>query len=541
MSVSPRPIPLLILSALCVLLSGCAGAVRFNRVEVAKVPNPQGVRILGLTTVEGKEVAFDLLAAAHYANHGVEGLVNHAPVRYSMESIQRLWIVQRTISRGKTVALVAGILGTGSVAGFLVNRSFKSNHPVLQPAGPPCRGCGGGSMSCPFIYSWDGSQYVFDAEVFGGSLTRGMEQDDYWRLDHLRPGEGVYRLQLTNELDETDSINTLQLWTVDHAPDMQVATDESGKLYSIADPRPPLTARDETGADLLLWLAATDRKIWEPLPVAAPDGSVRHEIVMTFAKPEGAQTVKLLAGASTSAWGSEMVKTLLALHGNALDSRLSSLDHYPADVANVVDWATREDLFRLRVWVEEPGGWQVRGVIPWSALRLNEQRVIPLDISHAAGSVLRIRVLPPAGFWAFNSFAVDYSDPEPLHVTRLPIASAVSSAGVDIAPQLAAVDDAYFTTRQGDSADITFAAPPLPEGMARSLILHSRGFYRLNLPATGAPDTEALRRIFTEPDSFARLAIKLYSESGAGLQTANRLTIGSAERSSPQQAAGIEH
>ena len=71
-------------------------------------------------------------------------------------------------------------------------------------------------QSCPFIYSWNGSEYVFDAEPYGGAVTRGLERDDYSELENLRAENGLYRLMVTNEVPETQYTNLMELQVVDH-------------------------------------------------------------------------------------------------------------------------------------------------------------------------------------------------------------------------------------------------------------------------------------------------------------------------------------
>jgi len=62
---------------------------------------------------------------------------------------------------------------------------------------------------------------------------------------------------------------------------------------------------------------------------------------------------------------------------------------------------------------EEPPGWIARGSVPSGGPFIAEDRVIPLDVSRVSGTRLRIRLRPPVGFWALNSFAVSYDAASP--------------------------------------------------------------------------------------------------------------------------------
>ena len=82
-----------------------------------------------------------------------------------------------------------------------------------------------------------------------------------------------------------------------------------------------------------------------------------------------------------------------------------------------MQWNYREELYLLKLYVEEPSGWEVRGMLPGGGPFIAEDRVVPLDVSHATGDELRVRIRPPLGFWALNSFAVDYSSDADVRVT----------------------------------------------------------------------------------------------------------------------------
>ncbi len=483
-------VALLCAGALLAVDAGCH-TQRVARIDVAQAPSAAHDRIVGVTTTEGKDVSFDSPGGA-IADDSVKAYVNKAPYSIPLSQVQRLWVERRRIDAVRTIGLAVGIAvaAVGTIA-IIVALTKES---------------------CPFVYSWDGERYVFDAEPYGGAIARALERDDYSELEHLKAQHGEYRLLITNEVDETQHTNLLELWVVDHAPGTRVVADDQGRLYGFRHIERLQSARDRGGNDITAWLDATDRRIWEPEAKPAADGSAREEVVLTFAKPEGAVKANLVVNAATSLWGSYMIKRMMQLRGRGAPVWLASLAANPAEIASLAAWYNRDELYSLKIDVEEDSGWTTRGAAIGGGPFISEERVVPLDISHARGDRLRIRLRPPLGFWALNSFAVSYetaSTPAP-QVVKL--SAARSSSGADELAALAANDAQYYSMPDtSERAELRFPAPPPRPGMVRTVFLHSRGWYELHLGTQGEPDATAVNEIFSVPDAAARFAAREFA------------------------------
>ena len=480
-----RSVAVIVTLALLFQFSGCK-VKKVHRLDPVQVQNPERERIVGVTTKNGEEVSFDPYGTV-VKGGSIQALVKKQPYQISLDQVQRLWVQRQETSTIRTIGLVAAVVvGTIVVTAAIIVAT---------------------KQSCPFIYSWDGAQYVFDAEPYGGAITRGLERDDYSELEHLRPENGFYRLKIGNEVPETQFTNLLELKVVDHNPATRVVSDEWGRLHTISALRAPLSAREKTGHDLLPWLQATDKLIWEPDAVADSRGNTRQEVVLTFPKERGAKHAKLVANAATGLWGSYMIKAMLELRGRDLEQWYARVDSSRSEANALFAWNIREELYALKLYVEEPTGWEVRGIMPGGGPFIAEDRVVTLDVSRVPGDQLRIRIRPPAGFWAFNSFAVDYTSDESVRVETVPPAEARTDHGQSVLAELQGVDDSYYEMpRIGDCAYLRFPAPPSRSGMKRTVFLHSRGYYRLHLTGSGDPDTATLQQIQSEPDAAALFA-----------------------------------
>jgi hypothetical protein len=477
---------------IAVFLCTSCTVMKVRKLDVNQVAQPQQEHIVGITTKKGEDVQFDP-PGGMVNRDAIEAKVKTVPYTITIQDVQRLWVERKGTSGPRTVGLTVAIVAValGTIAAVLLLTK----------------------QSCPFVYSWDGTQYVFDAEPYGGAITRGLERDDYSELEHLREQNGLYRLMLTNEVDETQFTNLTELWVVDHAPELRVVSDEKGNLRGFGDVQKLRAARDLYGNDLLPWLQSTDRKIWEPDAVAGPNGNLRQEVILTFPKPEGVKQANLIANAATGLWGSYMIKRMVELRGREAVSWLSSLDHDRTSVAALEAWGAREETYRLRVEVEEPTGWELRGTLPPGGPLLAEDRVIPLDVSRVPGNQLRIRLRPPVGFWALNSFAVAYGAGQEVGVLRVAAKSATTWDNKDVLGDLTAVDDRYYAMPYTtDRAEITFPAPPRKHGTERTVFLHSRGWYQLHLGANGEPDETTLTKLLSVPGAPVQFAADRFAE-----------------------------
>jgi hypothetical protein len=290
--------------------------------------------------------------------------------------------------------------------------------------------------------------------------------------------------------------------------------DEFGRLHAVSTAMPPTSARDQEGRDLAPWLRADDHQIWEPMPSADTAGSVRQEIVLTFPKPRGATRAKLVARVGTGLWGSHMIRELLAMRGTAVGDWYARLDSSRPLRDSLFMWNLREELYVLKLDVQEAGAWRTRGLLPGGGPYMTEHRVVSLDVRGAVGDSLRVRIRPPSGFWALNAFAVSYDDAEqPVAVDTIAPLAARTHDGRDVLAELAASDGQYYAMPTNDDrATLSFRAPPPRAGTKRTVFLHSRGYYKLHLDEQGAPNTIAIQRIIDVPDAAARMAAVSYAK-----------------------------
>lgn len=136
--------------------------------------------------------------------------------------------------------------------------------------------------SCPFLYTWNGNEYVFVKDILwrsalgmplgimGGNTAYAFADasDDYLKIpgDMLKPVKGEYSLQVTSELWETIYLDQLQLVAVDHPDSVDVFVPEQFSpppfpgysLYTVGRAILPVSAKGTSGDDVLEYIIKKD-------------------------------------------------------------------------------------------------------------------------------------------------------------------------------------------------------------------------------------------------------------------------------------------
>jgi hypothetical protein len=131
------------------------------------------------------------------------------------------------------------------------------------------------SSSCPFLYVWNGTRFVYYTDILGMAPLGELSPDGSWSVPNpqefvrlppdLHPRDGSYTFQITDEMREADFVDQLRLIAIDHPASEEVYSNEIATsapvpptLYEVRQKHPPLSAVDDAGRDVLPEILSAD-------------------------------------------------------------------------------------------------------------------------------------------------------------------------------------------------------------------------------------------------------------------------------------------
>ena len=361
---------------------------------------------------------------------------------------------------------------------------------------------GGGcpKSSCPFVFVWNGREYTYVTDLQGAPIGYAANsslamwppyfQPLYVVLDSLKPdAQGNYTIKLRETLPEISYFDETKLLSVDYPAGYKLASSAAEmtyrfkykdpfKLYTLKDPRSPVSAFDQNGVDVLASVLEADGNLL-PTKLFALDN-----YILDFGLIDPVNAKLVIDG-----W---------SVFGSSYSTSLSTVQPFIEVMDAGGNWVAVKSF-------GEPAGDMKSMVIDLSGLFLSSDHRIRLNTGRDSGLA-----------WRIDRILIDDSIPVPVIISeinansadlhyrgRAPYISATfdhritswdsvmaddpASYGTgsftkygNVQMLLASTDDKFAIMRHGDEISLSFSGLPasIPAGMQRSFVLKADVYYK---------------------------------------------------------------
>jgi len=345
--------------------------------------------------------------------------------------------------------------------------------------------------SCPFIYTFNGEDFVFAGEIYSGAVYEQLERHDYLLLPDLVEDDGLYKLKISNQLEEVQHTNLLELLVFDHDANQNVLVDKYGVPHALATVMNPLSATNLKGDDVTKLLEHKDEMIYvgdDP----SKDPPLLDGVLLSFDLPEGTNKVDLVVEAKNSYWLDFVYKNFREMLGASYNMWMKRQEN--GDPQQMKDWSLSQNI-PLSVHMKVDGEWVFLDYFNTVGPMAFKQDILSLDISEMGSGPLELKLESGSYFWEIGYAALGVSQESEFASRTISLSEAIDKKGEDVSTEMMRDDDRYYVQPEiGNEASLEFPVPEMA-GEDRTMVLHSKGYYEILMDPKGTPRLKALKEI----------------------------------------------
>lgn len=357
--------------------------------------------------------------------------------------------------------------------------------------------------SCPYAYSFNGENFVFEGETYGGAIGKNLEREDYMPLPSLKMVNGNFRIRMSNELKERQYTNLLELIVVEHLEEQKVLLDKTGAPQLVANSIEPILASSSNGEDIRSILKKKDAKVH----FFNNQDFSKNEVVMKFKKPREALNAKLVLNCKNTLWFDyqfgEFIEKFGAYYSNWMSDEANTTTN--ERMQRIID-----SDFPLFISVKKNGKWEMVDYLLTVGPLAPRDFVIPLDDSEVMSDNIEIKLETGFMFWELDYAGMDFSENTIFETNTLKPYLAYGTGSKDWKAELEKSDDLYMAQENiGDVTELVFIVPDRLQYKPYTAFLKTQGYYELIRDFDGLPEWAQLKK-FKEPGHFSDFSRENY-------------------------------
>jgi len=310
--------------------------------------------------------------------------------------------------------------------------SWSSSLTVVITSG------GGGGGGCPYVFAWNGHNYVKDNNLLPASETgNGTDTKDYYKLEQplipvlQRPQSSLYSLQIREFENETDYIDQVKLMVIDHPQGTNIAVTPEGEILTYTNPASPTSCIDNHGINRLNEVGTMNGNVNDPSTYF--QGYKGDWLVLDFGKVTGPYAKLILRDDQKCCDVCINVQTLDSSGNWQTVEVLHPRDFWGIEAVNMAAYAQGKSDFKVRLL--------------WTA-------------THRLDYV-----------------GLDTSAPAQTKVSSVSPTLAVHSTLGDVRAKLLSDDEQCVKLVNGQQITLTFLVPNTPQTLNRDFIFYTNGYY----------------------------------------------------------------
>ena len=363
--------------------------------------------------------------------------------------------------------------------------------------------------SCPFIYTYDGQDYIFNGELYPGNIIKNAQRPDYLKLNNLATIDGFYKVKVSNELLEVEHTDQMLLWAIDHPKTSEVLLDPNGGVVNFGELAAPESVYED-GFEIDPLIVSTLDNNYVAFNSNHANPTNTREVVLKFKKPIDAENASLKLSAKNSLW----LDMLFGKMNEKFGSYYNTFQKNQQDLKlqEVEKWI-KEQSIALNVSILENGEWRKITSVPSAGPLAFRDYGLSLDLKNIVGDEVEIKLETGFMFWEVDYAAMSFAVNTSSKIQKILPFKAITQDGEDVSSLLLQADGQYhIQDKIGQAVEVSFKAPNLEAGYKRTFFIQSKGYYNYIRDYSGIPNFTELMQ-FRKPGYFPRFSETQFKEN----------------------------
>jgi len=307
------------------------------------------------------------------------------------------------------VALTGLILYSGASA-ITTTSGINADVKIVYPS------YSGGSGSCPFIYAWDGNEYLLGGEAFGTALGKALETETSIVLSELKPSDNKLKIKIINERSETHFFNNIKLVAVETAKEATVYSDNNNNLRSTCKHENILAAYDIYKTEITSQLNNDDNVYWESdLSSANAESSFEDKIFIELEPLAEQDSISLIISAVNTDISSRVFSFLQKILGDEF-ANFTKAAETDIEIIKVLKETLNRSALKVDIW--DGRDWKYVDLIYPEANQVEFKKLVrvPVIINN---SEMKIRLRCLSDVWKLDAVYFDDSRPKEFTICEI--------------------------------------------------------------------------------------------------------------------------
>lgn len=424
-----------------------------------------------------------------------------AKVSIPVSGISKMELIQKDKSKSSTntIILASGVtLGALAVAAVIAAAATAEAIDRSIPSEP---------SSCPFVSAYDGKEFVFQGESFGGALFPSIARQDYLPLPSIEMGPKV-QLLISNERNEHQFIDMADLLLVEHAPNEKVLVDPQGPQFLVHEMKKPKGAILNNKNEMLDRITESDNVYCSFNDMAS--SSLLNELIVKFDHPAQGKDLALYLNLRDSPWLEYIFEQYMSMYGEDYQAFEKSMEAKSAE--ELYQWQEM-NLVPLTISVKTKGGWKEVSKTRFVGPVTNREIAISFEGIELNEPIVEVSFKTGFLFWEIDQISlasVTKVSPESIQVLKPSIAE--NETGKDQLGLISELDDKFLEQPEtGNKTYLTYQFGEFSKSKAYTAFLHTGGYYKIYRDFTG-PRNEKFLSKYEKPGGLAEFSKNRFGE-----------------------------